>query len=102
MLLKENQGKILLIWDNLSVHKSKEVKEFLTKNTKRLQVEFLPPYASELNPQEYIWGRWKRNDMANYCPQDLSSLSKRASSTLRKYKSKADCLKSCWRQAAIE
>ncbi|ALE38072.1 hypothetical protein LIH_14195 [Leptospira interrogans serovar Hardjo-prajitno] len=54
MLLKENRKKILLIWDNLSVHKSKAVNVFLQQHTKRFRVEFLPPYAPELNPQVYI------------------------------------------------
>ncbi|EKR65387.1 DDE family endonuclease [Leptospira weilii str. 2006001853] len=54
ILLKENRKKILIVWDNLSAHKSKAMNEFLKENEKRLRVEFLPPYAPELNPQEYI------------------------------------------------
>ncbi len=30
------------------------MKEFLKANEKRLRVEFLPPYAPELNPREYV------------------------------------------------
>ncbi|EMM71818.1 DDE family endonuclease domain protein [Leptospira weilii str. 2006001855] len=51
--------------------------EFLKENEKRLRVEFLPPYAPELNPQEYIWCRWKKNYMANFCPENLSQLIQR-------------------------
>ncbi|EMM76059.1 DDE family endonuclease [Leptospira santarosai str. 2000030832] len=101
MLLKENRKKILIVWDNLSVHKSKVVKEFLKENEKRLQVEFLPPYAPELNPQEYIWGRWKRNYMANFCPENLSSLIRRTKSTLRKLKSSTSSFETYWKQAGI-
>nr|WP_232426399.1 transposase [Leptospira sp. P2653] len=54
ILLKENRKKILIVWDNLSAYKSKAMNEFLKENEKRLRVEFLPPYAPELNPQEYI------------------------------------------------
>ncbi|EMO72664.1 transposase [Leptospira santarosai] len=99
MLLKENRKKILIVWDNLSVHKSKVVKEFLKENEKRLRVEFLPPYAPELNPQEYIWGRWKRNYMANFCPENLSSLIQRTKSTLAKLKSNTSSFESYLRQA---
>ncbi|EMI68196.1 DDE family endonuclease domain protein [Leptospira noguchii str. Bonito] len=101
MLLKENRKKILLVWDNLSVHKSKAVNVFLQQHTKRLRVEFLPPYAPELNPQEYIWRRWKRNDMANFCPVNLNSLFNRTKYTLRKLISTTFCFENCSRQAGI-
>ncbi|MDL5246256.1 IS630 family transposase [Leptospira weilii] len=87
ILLKENRKKILIVWDNLSAHKSKAMNEFLKENEKRLRVEFLPPYAPELNPQEYIWCRWKKNYMANFCPENLSQLIQRTRSTLRILKS---------------
>ncbi|WP_082288379.1 IS630 family transposase [Leptospira santarosai] len=101
ILLKENRKKILIVWDNLSVHKSKVMKEFLKENEKRLRVEFLPPYAPELNPQEYIWGRWKRNYMANFCPENLSSLIQRTKSTLGKLKSNTSSFDTYWKQAGI-
>ncbi|EJO77046.1 hypothetical protein Q2295_12595 [Leptospira interrogans] len=37
MLLKENHKKILLVWDKLSVHKSKAVNVFLKEHTKWLR-----------------------------------------------------------------
>ncbi|EMF80424.1 DDE family endonuclease domain protein [Leptospira weilii serovar Topaz str. LT2116] len=40
------------------------LQKFLKENEKRLRVEFFPPYAPELNPQEYIWCCWKKNFFA--------------------------------------
>ncbi|AVQ13978.1 DDE family endonuclease [Leptospira santarosai] len=94
-LLKENHKKILIVWDNLFVRKSKVVKEFLKENEKRLRVEFLPPYAPELNPWEYIWCRWKRNYMANFCLENLSSLIKRTKSTTSSFKT-------YWKRSKLE
>ncbi|OOV45812.1 DDE endonuclease [Leptospira borgpetersenii serovar Ballum] len=99
--LKKNLKKILIVWDNLSAHKSKMMKEFLKANEKRLRVEFLPPYALELNPQEYIWCRWKKNYMANFCPENLNSLIQRTKSTLGILKSNTISFDSYWRQAGI-
>lgn len=48
--------KIILITDNASWHKSKELIPFLEVN-RRLTIEFLPPYAPELNPIEKLW-KW--------------------------------------------
>jgi transposase len=47
--------KIVIIWDNARWHKSKEVKEFLTKTEHRFHLMNFPPYAPEENPQEHVW-----------------------------------------------
>ncbi|WP_235592979.1 transposase, partial [Leptospira borgpetersenii] len=101
ILLKKNRKKILIVWDNLSAHKSKMMKEFLKANEKRLRVKFLPPYAPELNPQEYIWCRWKKNYMADFCPENLNSLIQRTKSTLGILKSNTISFDSYWRQAGV-
>ncbi|EMN87895.1 DDE family endonuclease domain protein [Leptospira weilii str. UI 13098] len=75
--------------------------EFLKENEKKLRLEFFPPYAPELNPQEYIWCRWKKSYMANFCPENLSQLIQRTKSTLRILKSNTISFDSYWRQAGI-
>ena len=57
--------KLILIIDNLRVHKAKAVKEYVQTQKHRLTVEFLPPYAPELNPTEYVWSSRKRKDFGN-------------------------------------
>jgi transposase len=37
-------------------------------------VEYLPGYAPELNPIEYIWGYWKQRALRNVCPKDYWGL----------------------------
>ena len=50
-LLKEMDGqKFLIVWDNASMHKSKNMKRFLVRNRSTIITELLPPYAPELNP----------------------------------------------------
>jgi transposase len=50
--------KILLIADRLQAHKTPEVVAWLAENKERIEVFYLPPYAPELNPVEYL-----NNDM---------------------------------------
>ena len=57
--------KLILIIDNLRVHKAKAVKEYVEKQRCWLAVEYLPPYAPELNPTEYVWSSGKRKDFGN-------------------------------------
>ena len=40
-----------------------------------IQLEFLPPYAPELNPVEYLWAHWKQREMPNFCPKDKAGAS---------------------------
>jgi hypothetical protein len=53
------RGKVLLVWDRLGVHRSRLVKEYLVSQRHWLEVEWLPAYAPELNPVEYLWGHLK-------------------------------------------
>jgi hypothetical protein len=40
-----------------------------------IKLEFLPPYAPELNPVAYLWAPWKPHEMPNFCPKDFAELS---------------------------
>lgn len=67
-------GWVILIWDNLAAHRSNKVKEYLSSQSDWLIVEYLPAYAPELNPVEYVWSPLKGKDLANYCPKTLDEL----------------------------
>jgi len=77
-------GKILLLWDGASIHRSRDVTAFVQSQTKWLHVERLPAYAPELNPVEYLWAYWKKNELANFCPKDVWQLSYTASQALKR------------------
>jgi hypothetical protein len=72
-LLRHLRGRIIVVWDNLGAHKGRELRTWLGRG-KRLHLEFLPPYAPELNPNEYGWAYLKGGDLANYCPADGDQL----------------------------
>ena len=46
----------------------------------RLKLEYLPPYAPELNPIEYVWSYVKRNPLAHRPVLDLGTLARTARS----------------------
>ncbi len=77
-LLCHVKNKILVVWDGCSIHKSKEVKKFLSEeNEGRIQVEALPAYSPELNPDEGVWQYLKCVLLKNVCCSDLKSLGKK-------------------------
>ena len=51
-LIKGASRKVFLILDNLRVHHSKPVKEWLAKHADKIEVFYLPSYSPELNPDE--------------------------------------------------
>jgi len=53
-LIKDADKKIFLILDNLRVHHSKLVKEWVEKKKKKIEVFYLPSYSPELNPDERL------------------------------------------------
>jgi transposase len=53
-LVKDAKRKVYLILDNLRAHHSKDVTIWLAKNKDAIEVFYLPPYAPELNPDEYL------------------------------------------------
>lgn len=53
-LIKHRKRKIILIVDNLRVHHSSIVKDWLKDNERRIELVYLPAYSPELNPDEYL------------------------------------------------
>jgi len=53
-LIKDTNRKIFLILDNLKVHHSKPVKEWLETRKSKIELFFLPSYSPDLNPDEHL------------------------------------------------
>jgi hypothetical protein len=53
-LIQAASRKIFLVVDNLRVRHVKRVSEWLADKTKRIELVFLPRYAPESNPDEYL------------------------------------------------
>ena len=53
--------KVYLILDNLRVHHSKKVTEWVQEHDTQIRLFHLPPYSPEYNPDEYLNNDLKRN-----------------------------------------
>jgi transposase len=53
-LTRNQHRKIFLILDNLRVHHSKVVKQWLAEHTEQIEIFYLPSYSPELNPDELL------------------------------------------------
>jgi len=101
-LLRYLKGRVLVVWDGLRSHHGKIVKKFIKSTEGRLCVEFLPAYAPELNPVEYLWGYWKMRELPNFCAADYADLSETALRGLRHIRQRRSTLvKAFWKQAEL-
>ena len=55
-----DRKQILLVWDNVSYHKSQLIKDWLAANPGVVELYNFPPYHPELNRQENVWRALKR------------------------------------------
>jgi transposase len=53
-LIADSKRKVFLILDNLRVHHGKIVAAWLEKHRDKIELFFIPPYAPESNPVEYL------------------------------------------------
>jgi len=70
---RQLNGPVMLVWDNLNVHRSMKVRDFLT-NEFNGTTWLLPPYAPELNPVELAWSYLKMNPLANLAARQVEVL----------------------------
>ena len=101
-LLRHLKGKLLVIWDGATIHRSKAVQAFLASPAaRRLRVERLPGYAPELNPVEAVWQYLKRVELRNRCCRDLVHLRAELRKALARLRHKRDVLSGCLRKPRL-
>jgi hypothetical protein len=82
-------------------HHSHFVRDYLDSLDGYIQIAFLPAYAPELNPLEYVWAWLKRHTMANYCPDNLGELQTTARNKLKSAQKRPSIVAACWAQANL-
>ena len=83
-LIKDSARKIFLILDNLKVHHSHIVKDWLKKHVDEIEIFFLPSYSPELNPDEYLNCDLKEGVHSGVPARTKDELKRKAISHLRK------------------
>ncbi len=77
-------GRIVLVMDNASYHKSASALAALSLFEHRVMVIWLPPYCSDLNPIERFWRHLKDLACANKLQDNIEAVMKSAELILNK------------------
>jgi hypothetical protein len=70
----EGRRKVFFIVDNLRVHRAKRVAAWLQANRHRTELFYLPPYAPEHNPDEFMHNDLKQTMARRRIPKDKAGL----------------------------
>ena len=91
--------KLIVVMDRWPVHRKAAKSLF---GDERFWIEWLPPYAPDLNPVEHVWNHTKYGDLANYIPDDLLDLELELDWSLEQTKERPDLLRSFFHAAELK
>ena len=83
-LIATSERKVFLILDNLKVHHGKLVSTWLEKHKEKIELFFLPPYAPEYNPDEYLNHALKLSVHTGQLPYTAVDISHKIHSFMRR------------------
>ena len=82
-LIKDARQKVFLIVDNLKVHHARKVKAWVESHRHEIELFYLPAYAPDHNPEEYLNGELKRELRQRPQPDGKDELVRNLRSVLR-------------------
>ena len=82
-LIYTSTKKVFLILDNLKVHHGKKVAKWVSRHQDKIRLFFLPPYAPESNPDEYLNHALKLSVHSGDLPIDCSDIRHKTNSFMR-------------------
>jgi transposase len=93
------RGLKIIIWDRLQAHRSKVVRAFLDEHPE-IDIEWLPPYAPELNPEESCHGNVK-DRMKGGTPETESEVREQADRGFARLRRRPDLLLGFFHHAGL-
>ena len=92
--MKGRREHVFLVVDGHPSHKAKTVAAYIKSLAGKLELHFLPPYAPDLNPDEFVWGYAKTNGVSKKPLRQNESLKERVQSDLEAIKQSKQLVKS--------
>jgi len=92
-LQNQVSGPMTIIWDQIIIHSSEAVLEYL-QTVPNITTEPFPPYAPELNPVDRVWFYLKYDRLPNFAPPTMEKLRRSVDSELKRLQNRPDLLHS--------
>jgi len=91
--------KLIVVMDRWAAHRKAAKALF---GDRRFWIEWLPPYAPDLNPVEHVWNHTKYGDLANYIPDDVLDLELELECSFDRTSERPELLRSFFHAAELE
>ena len=95
------RGRVYMVVDGHPSHRAKIVAKYVASCNGDLELHFLPPYAPDLNPDEFVWQYAKTNGVAKKPLKKNESLKERVKSDLAAIKRKPKLVRSFFQAESV-
>jgi transposase len=100
-LMKGRKKPVLLVVDGLPAHRAKSVANYVQSTQGRLELHFLPPYAPDLNPDEFVWSHLKQNGTSKKPLRKNEALRQRVETDLATIKQDKELVRSFFKAPTV-
>jgi transposase len=93
--LRNLSGKLLIVWDNASIHDCEKTREFLAaeNEAKRLYLVKQPKYSPEVNADEQVWNQIKNKGLKNTLCKTIKELKAKVVKEFERLKNQPELIK---------
>jgi transposase len=99
--MRRRAGKVFLVLDGHPAHRAKVVAQYVQRLRGRLELHFLPGYAPELNPDEFVWNHLKRQGVSKTPLRHDESLRSRVHADLAAIKARPALVRSFFHAPSV-
>jgi hypothetical protein len=100
-LIRDAPHKLFVIVDNLRVHRARIVLDWLADHADRIEVFYLPPYAPEHNPDEYLNNDVKQAMARRHTPLNKPAMKAGLTSHMRRLQRRPDKVRSFFQASDV-
>jgi transposase len=95
--------RLLVIWDGSPIHRRVVLKQFVSETHGKIQLEFLPGYAPDLNPwDEGGWHHLKNVELRNLVCRDVEQLHEEFHLAVNRLRQKPHLVQAFFAQAKLQ
>ena len=99
--MRGRRSKVFLVVDGHPAHKANIVKKLITEMKGRLELHFLPPYAPDLNPEEFVWSYMKGTGVSKKPLKQNESMRQRVETDLAKIQGNRSLVRSFFHAESV-
>jgi transposase len=99
--MRRRKTAVMLVLDRHPAHIAKSVARYVQSLKGRLELHFLPGYAPELNPDEFVWNHLKRQGVSKKPLLRNESLRQRVHADLRNIQSRPALVRSFFKAPSV-